>query len=142
MAVSRIAILIIFLLLALPALALTPLGAPEWHELTSSQRDVLGPLERDWDAMGDADRQKWIGIADGVERLTPEERSRIRQRMRAWADLSPEERERARDQYRALRKIPPEQRESLREQWQQYRNLPPEERRRREDAGPARSERR
>jgi hypothetical protein len=127
MAVSRIALLILCLLMAGgPALALNPLGAPQWHALDAAQREVLAPLEHDWDRMSEPHRNKWLGIADGFEQLTPAEQARIRQRMKRWADLTPEQRERARDQYRALRSLPPEQREHLREQWQQYRNESPD----------------
>ncbi len=138
MAAARLAVLILGLALLAPAGAVTPAGAPAWHELSAAQRHVLAPLEAEWATLDSAGRQTWIGVAERYEDLTPDEQARLQRRMREWARLSPDERERARDQYRALRSMPPEQRESLREEWQRYRSLPPEERRRRATEGSSR----
>lgn len=127
MAAARIAVLSVLLALVASAWS-APIGAPRWSELNPAQREVLSPLAEEWDRMDETRRLKWVGIANGFHRLTPEEQVRIRLRMKTWVSLSPEERERARDQYRALRNAPPEQREAMREQWLRYRSLPPEER--------------
>ncbi len=104
-------------------------SAAEWAALDNAQRNMLAPLRDDWAGMSEVQRQHWLGIVDGADRLTPEEQARLATRMRDWAALSPEARERARDQYRALRSMPPDQRERLHEQWQTYQALPPEQRR-------------
>ncbi|MFN3985175.1 MAG: DUF3106 domain-containing protein [Rhodocyclaceae bacterium] len=121
MAAARAGVLILLLLASAAAFAVTPLGNTRWEDLSASQQQVLAPLAGDWETMGEAARQTWIGIADGFDGLTAEEKGRVRSRMRDWASLSSEERARARDQYRALRNMPPEQREQLGEQWRQYR---------------------
>lgn len=98
-----------------------------WTDIDTAQQRVLAPLEGEWARMSEVDRQAWLGIVRGFDRLLPDEQERIRQRMRDWARLTPEQREHARDQYRVLRNIPVERRETLHQQWLHYRDLPAQE---------------
>lgn len=99
---------------------------PRWTELTPSQHAALAPLRHDWSTI-DADRKrKWLEVASKFPSMTPDDRSRVQDRMAEWARLSPAERGRARLQFQETRKLSPKDRH---ERWEAYQSLPPEQRR-------------
>lgn len=123
---------LIALLLAL--LGVCPSGAwaglvhaPRWQELTPVQKQFLTPIRGEWNALDDARRFKWIGIADQYPKMTPDEQARISARLQAWVKLTPEQRKKARETYKRLSQLPGDQRPALAEKWGQYLALPPEE---------------
>lgn len=136
MAAARPGFLSCVLIVAIQLGAPFALAASDWSDIDTAQRRVLAPLEVEWAQMSEVDRQAWLGIVRGFERLLPDEQARIRQRMGDWARLSPEQREHARDQYRVLRNIPVERRETLHQQWLHYRDLPAQEKKVRPAKGP------
>jgi len=113
------------LLLAGAALALSGDGA-DWAKLTPAQQQALAPLERTWPTIDAMRRQKWLELARRFERMSPAARSRVQQRMSAWAAMTPAERASARLQYQETRQLGAEERQAL---WQAYQSLPEDERR-------------
>jgi len=102
---------------------------PAWIDLTPEQRQILAPLQDDWENLDRGRRLKWVGIAKRYPKMKPEEQARVQRRMHDWASLTPEQRRQARESYKnMIAKTPPSQRKKLREQWAEYQALPPEER--------------
>jgi len=100
---------------------------PAWIELSPEQRQILAPLQDDWENFEKERRLKWIGIAKRYPKMKPEEHARVQRRMQAWAKLTPEQRRQARESYKNLAKDK-DKHGNLREQWAEYQALPPEER--------------
>jgi hypothetical protein len=100
---------------------------PAWIELSPEQRQILAPLQEDWENFERERRLKWIGIAKRYPKMKPEEQARVQRRMQAWAKLTPEQRREARESYKNLAKDK-DKHGNLREQWAEYQALPPEER--------------
>jgi hypothetical protein len=100
---------------------------PAWIELSPEHRQVLAPLQEDWENFEHERRLKWIGIAKRYPKMKPEEQARVQRRMQAWAKLTPEQRRQARESYKNLAKDK-DKHGNLREQWAEYQALPPEER--------------
>lgn len=101
-------------------------STPRWSDLSPSQHAALAPLRQDWSTI-DADRKrKWLEVAGKFPSMTPDDRSRVQDRMAEWARLSPAERGRARLQFQETRKLSPKDRH---ERWEAYQSLPPEQRR-------------
>jgi Protein of unknown function (DUF3106) len=95
-----------------------------WQALTSGQREVLRPLERDWSGVGANQKQKWLEIATRFPSLQPDEKSRIQARMTEWTQLTTEQRRDARVNYQQAKQVAPSDRRS---QWEAYQSLPAEE---------------
>lgn len=101
-------------------------SAGNWQALTPAQKQVLAPLQRDWNSIGDQRRAKWIEVANRFPSLPPQERARLRERMADWSRMTPDERGRARLQFQDARQLPPSERQN---RWQSYQALPEAERR-------------
>ena len=118
--------LIVWLSLALPAVAAQSQPSskkaprPAWSELTPAQKQVLAPLQGEWDALDTTRRKKWIAIADRYPKMKPEEQQRLQKRMTDWAKLTPAERQQAREKYQQMRKLSAARRQQLQEQWEEY----------------------
>jgi hypothetical protein len=115
--------------LAGSAAAQPPRQSPSWSELRPGERQVLAPLERDWDRLDSQRKSKWRGIAERYPSMAPQDQQRIRDQMQRWSQLTPEQRRAAREQYKSLRRLPPDKKEDVRQKWEQYQSLPPETRR-------------
>lgn len=127
----------LILLLALQAPAQAQAGSvlgsgqqPVWSQLNAQQRTALAPLSKKWNAMSDARKQKWLGIARRYAALSPVEQARMQDRMREWIALTPAQRELARIQYKKLRAAPQAQKIELERKWQEYEALSSEEKQR------------
>ena len=96
-----------------------------WNKLSAPQKEILGPLESDWDSLGGERKQKWLQVAAKFSKLPSNDQERLKSRMREWAKLSPNERRIARDNYLQSLNIPSEKKA---EAWQAYQQLSPEER--------------
>jgi hypothetical protein len=134
---SRTAVAVAFAVAALAGVAplvAQPVGravaadaGPRWQSLSRDQREILAPLEGEWDRL-DADRKrKWLAIAGRYRALPAAEQERIASRMQEWVRLSPAERGRARLTYEEVRQVPLGERQS---RWEKYQSLAPEERQR------------
>ncbi len=99
--------------------------APNWNELTPSQRDVLRPLAKLWDSLSVLHRRKWIALTPTYAGLSPENKEKMQARMVEWAALSPREREVARLNFVEAKKVPPSDRAAG---WEAYQALSPQER--------------
>lgn len=140
MAQGLLAAIALALALALPARAevLSEILPPNWTQLTPQQRQILAPLQSEWDSLDDGRRNKWLRIADRYPRMPAEEQQRVQTRMKQWTDLTPEQRRKARERYQRLQNISPKQREGLKEKWQEYENLPEAEKKRLKERAKAR----
>ncbi|WP_293499350.1 DUF3106 domain-containing protein [Roseateles sp.] len=98
---------------------------PTWQALTPAQRELLAPLEHDWDKLGLGQRSKWLNATPRLARLSPEELRRLHERMRDWAYLKPSERLDARVGFQVAKQVDAEQRQA---KWEAYQALPPERR--------------
>ncbi len=99
---------------------------PRWRDLSAGERAVLQPLERDWDSINAARKQKWRELAARYPKLPAAEQQRISSRMHAWTTMTPAERGRARLNYQESRQITPQERQAG---WEAYQALPPERKR-------------
>ncbi len=103
--------------------------APDWAALTPAQRELLKPLQAEWNSFSQLRRLKWIGIADRYPRMSPPEQNNVRERMADWSKLTPEQRDKAREQYKKLRSTSPAERQLLEQKWREYEALPEEQKR-------------
>lgn len=110
----------------------TPLSLGQnWASLTSSQREALAPLSKEWDQLDGARKGKWLEIANRYSTLPPEHQQRLRERMVEWARMSPVERQKARIGYQHASELRgSEQQSKLQEKWEAYQALSPEKRQR------------
>jgi hypothetical protein len=102
---------------------------PPWRDLSPAERQVLAPLEADWDNLDAQRKAKWIGIARRYPNMRPDEQQRVQSQMRSWATLTPEQRRDAREKFKSLNQLPPDKREEVQRKWQEYQSLTPEQRR-------------
>ena len=119
------------LLLALAsaqAVAQITMKSPKWSELSPQEREVLAPLQGDWEGLDAQRKQKWRGIAQRYPQMRPDEQHKIQEQMRPWSQLTPDQRRAAREQYKSISKLPPEQKSDVKQKWEEYQSLPPEQR--------------
>lgn len=104
----------------------SPSGGPDWRTLSPAQRHALAPLERDWSTIDPVRKQKWIELASRFDKMSPDERGRVQQRMSDWAHLSAKDRTEARMNYQRAKDLPPQERQA---RWEAYQSLPEDQRR-------------
>ena len=104
--------------------SLLPLAQPLWSELKAAQREVLAPLESDWNGMPRSSKLSWLKLADRVPRMKPEEREKAQARISEWAALTPEQRRLARNNYRLAQGLDKDERVAS---WEQYSSMTPEQ---------------
>ncbi|MBK6356810.1 MAG: DUF3106 domain-containing protein [Betaproteobacteria bacterium] len=108
---------------------------PAWTQLNSQQKDVLAPLAKGWDGFENIHMKKWLGIADRYPSMKPDERQRMQERMREWANLTPDQRAKVRSSYKDFNQLPPEQKLVVKQKWDAYTNLPPDQQQRLREGG-------
>ncbi len=108
---------------------------PSWAQLTPQQRQTLAPLAKDWDALENIRRKKWLGIAARYPNMKLDDQLRMQKRMREWAALSPSERDKVRDSYKDFQQLPADQKHAVRQKWEAYSSLPPDERQQVRESG-------
>lgn len=101
------------------------LPAPTWARLTPAQKEILLPLQQDWDALDAARKSQWLEVATRFSGLPAQEQSRVQERMREWTRLSPAERQQARISFQGAKKINADERQA---KWEAYQALPQEQR--------------
>lgn len=106
--------------------AAPPLAGPAWSSLSPAQRTALAPLERDWAGIDAPRKQKWLEIAARFDRMAPDERSRVQQRMSDWVRLSPKQRNEARQNFQGAKELSTEERQ---QRWEAYKELPEDQKR-------------
>jgi hypothetical protein len=112
--------------LAQPGHSVADASGPAWSSLSTQQRQVLAPLERDWTSLDASRRAKWVEVANRFPSMPDAERQRVQERMAAWARMSPAERGRARLNFQEAKQLTPEMRQ---QRWEAYQALPDERRR-------------
>jgi hypothetical protein len=98
--------------------------SPTWADLGESDKNILSPLESDWESLSPDMKQKWVQVAKKYEKLPGTEQERLRSRMSEWSKLSQSERRIARENYLKNMNVTPEKKA---EAWQAYQQLSPEE---------------
>lgn len=101
-------------------------SGPAWSRLSAQQRAALAPLEHDWSGIDGPRKQKWLDIAARFDRMSPDERGRVQQRMSDWVRLSPRQRNEARQNYQGAKALSAEERQL---RWQAYKDLPEDQKR-------------
>ena len=96
---------------------------PLWSELSPAQRQVLMPLNADWDMLASIRKQKWLKIAEQFSEMIPVAQQRLQKRMHDWVNLTPKQRRIARENY-ARAKMKPAQGWT---QWKLYQEGVPED---------------
>ncbi|MBV8125571.1 MAG: DUF3106 domain-containing protein [Burkholderiaceae bacterium] len=109
----------------LPLAPSTLTGGPDWVQLTPAQKQVLSPLQTDWNQLDSAQKSKWLEVAARFHTITPDEQTRIHQRMTDWARLSPTQRQQARVAFQTTQRL---QVHDIEAKWDAYQSLPPERR--------------
>jgi len=97
-----------------------------WALLTPAQRQVLAPLQRDWNNIDLSQREKWVEVAARFPTMPADERQRLQARMAEWVRMTPAQRATARLQFQEVKRLPAEERQA---RWQAYQELSPDERR-------------
>ncbi len=113
-----------------------PAGAPAvtrplWDELTHAQRSVLQPLAPSWNTTNEAQKRKWLTLANQFGQLSADEQGRLQARMGEWAALSPQQRSAARLNFAQARSLSVSE---MQAQWQAYQALSDDEKRRLADS--------
>ena len=101
-------------------------GGTAWAKLTPQQRQILGPLERDWPSLDASRKSKWLEVATRFPTMPAADQQRVQQRMAEWARMSPTERGRARLSFQESKQFSTEQKQA---RWEAYQALPDEQRR-------------
>jgi hypothetical protein len=95
-----------------------------WESLKPSQKQILAPLESDWDYMLPDSRKKWIQVANIYPKMSAQDQERLQSRMTSWSNLSQKERRIARENYLSSLKFPAEKKA---EAWSAYQKLSDEQ---------------
>jgi hypothetical protein len=95
-----------------------------WSSLSSSQKNALKPLEREWAGIDVSRKTKWLEIANKFPTLPAAEQARIQARMSDWAQMTPKERGQARMNFKEAQQVPAQERKA---RWEAYQALPPEQ---------------
>lgn len=115
------------------AAAKKPESKPNWNELTPAQQHALAPLAGEWNKMESARKEKWLVIGNKFASMTPEQQSRLQERMREWIKLTPTQRRAIRESYARAKKLDAEKKSA---QWQQYQQLSDEQKKKLAESKP------
>lgn len=105
----------------------TSVQAQAWEQLSDTQKEVLTPLEEDWNSLSKDRQKKWVAIANRYPEMSESEQNTLQSRMSEWASLSQDERRVARDNYLLTAKVPAEKKA---EAWKAYQQLSEEDKKR------------
>jgi hypothetical protein len=86
-----------------------------WGSLSSNERDVLKPVEADWDRIAPTTQHKLRAASKHYGKMKPDEQARFKRNMPEWAGLTTEERNRARDNFKELKNLPPERKSEVKQ---------------------------
>jgi len=95
-----------------------------WENLSTTQQQILAPLESDWDYMLPDSRKKWIHISNIYPKMSQQDQERLQSRMASWSNLSQKDRRIARENYLSSLKFPAEKKA---EAWSAYQKLSDEQ---------------
>ena len=100
--------------------------SPLWTELTPPQQQALAPLAGTWPTISEAQKRKWVVIAQSYARLPAPEQAKLHSRMTDWVALSPQQRTQARLNFAESKQLSSDDKKA---KWEEYQALPPEEKR-------------
>lgn len=123
---AGLALCVVLMLVSPFVVAADAASGPAWNSLDASQRQALAPLERDWSTIDPRRKQKWLELASRFDRMSPDERVRVQQRMSDWVRLSAKQRTDARMNYQGAKDLSPQERQA---RWDAYQSLPEDQRR-------------
>lgn len=95
-------------------------SGPGWGLMTRDQKLALYPLAERWDYMSQAQKRRWLALADTFGTMPEEEQHRLHQRMGSWAGLTAQQRSQARLNFATARALSPADIEA---QWEAYQAL-------------------
>jgi hypothetical protein len=90
-----------------------------WSNLSSSERDILKPVEADWDRIAPVTQHKLRAASKHYGKMKPDEQARFQRNMPEWAGLTTEERNRARSNFKELKNLPPERKSEVKQMLRQ-----------------------
>ena len=111
-----------------PGKAATPASRvtkPLWQDLTLAQQASLKPLAANWGGISEAQKRKWIALAQNYSTMAPADQGKLHSRMTQWVSLSAEQRTQARLNFAETKKLTPSEKTA---NWKAYQALSPEER--------------
>ncbi|SDZ73463.1 Protein of unknown function [Acidovorax soli] len=103
----------------------TPAG-PGWEVLNTPQKLALYPLAERWALLSEAQKRRWLALAQNFPTLPEHEQEKLHDRMTEWASLSVQQRNQARLNYADSNRLA---RDNKLAQWQAYQALSDEEKR-------------
>ncbi|MBI1395574.1 MAG: DUF3106 domain-containing protein [Betaproteobacteria bacterium] len=101
-------------------------SAPTWGQLSTQQKEILQPFERDWDSLEPERRERWLVIAQKYPSLSRAQQRRIQNRMQHWASLTPQQRAEAKEIFKQIQHLPKDKRREILQKWLEYEQFPPE----------------
>lgn len=101
-----------------------PMAPLEWVSITSAQQLALKPLAHVWPKLNDTQKKKWLAVSSTYSNLSPDEKTRLQERMVQWAALTPHQRTQARVNFATTQKIPSQDKN---ERWEVYQAFTPEQ---------------
>jgi hypothetical protein len=99
----------------------------EKDSLESGGHEIRRPYGRD-DLIEKKDfslpdaRQRW-------QRLTPEQKQGLREKLHRWKNLDPDRRDRIKERFKKFQHLPPHSKEKIYQNWKKIKRLPPSQRR-------------
>lgn len=101
-------------------------AGPGWETLNTPQKLALYPLAERWAVLSEAQKRRWLALAQTFSTLPQEEQDKLHSRMTEWANLSVQQRNQARINYANTQQLAPNDK---RAQWEAYQALSDEEKR-------------
>ncbi len=117
--------------MAAPGQVSTPQVQPRpalkaWQQITSHQKQALGPLGAQGGALTPQQQNKWLAVSKNFTQLSVTDQITMHARMADWVALSPQQRNLARLNFNKLQNLPKEDKKA---KWEAYQALPTEEKR-------------
>jgi hypothetical protein len=103
-------------------------GGPSWGHIARPHHESAPILVPDPIDASSARCQFFSKRDKNWERLSPEEKTKLRKKYEEWQSLSPEEKEKIRRRMKRLNKMSPQERKTYQQLHRKWRHLPPEDR--------------
>lgn len=100
--------------------------SPLWHKLKPHEKQALAPLATRWAELTEAQRSKWLSIAQQFDQKPAAEQQTMQARMAEWVALSPAQRNQARLNFGNLQNLTRDEKKS---RWDEYLALSEDEKR-------------
>ncbi|MGH8165003.1 MAG: DUF3106 domain-containing protein, partial [Rhodanobacteraceae bacterium] len=112
----------------IPAAANAQVQPLTWSALSAGQRNMLTPVQDQWDRLRPARQQRLAEHANRWAALPPQRQQQIRERLARWARMTPEQRHQLRANARAFHDLTPAERAKVSAAFHKFQSLPPAER--------------